>query len=235
MNSFIALIVLAMSFGSTFSEFGSTSGEAKAASSEIKSASSETGSTPGNASVPTSDSNNHPSSENAAPAEVTLIDFSNTEPAFWQILNDNVMGGVSRSAMEMHADGFAVFRGMVSLRNNGGFASMRTQARNPADLSGFEGITVRVLGDGKTYSLRLKTVKNGRVTWYAYESRFSTTPGVWETHTLPFSDFRAVYRGSYLRENPPLNTDALIELGFMIKDGQEGPFQLGIRTVSVYW
>ena len=144
------------------------------------------------------------------------------------------MGGVSRSAMEMHADGFAVFRGTVSLRNNGGFASMRTQARNPADLSGFEGITVRVLGDGKTYSLRLKTVKNGRVTWYAYESRFSTTPGVWETHTLPFSDFRAVYRGSYVRENPPLNIDALIELGFMIKDGQEGPFQLGISTVSVY-
>jgi monofunctional biosynthetic peptidoglycan transglycosylase len=167
-------------------------------------------------------------------AEIPLIDFSSTAPGSWQLVNDNVMGGVSTSNLGMHADGFAVFSGNVSLRNNGGFASMRTQARAPANLSDYDGLSVRVLGDGKTYALRVKTVVNGRITWYAYEARFATVAGEWQTHRLPFSDFKPVFRGSGVRGNPALNTDAIIELGFMIRDGQEGPFQLGISTVSVY-
>ncbi|KPP99724.1 MAG: Complex I intermediate-associated protein 30 (CIA30) [Bacteroidetes bacterium HLUCCA01] len=176
----------------------------------------------------------HPTPENPAPAEVTLIDFTTTAPEVWQIVNDNVMGGVSRSKINAHADGFAVFSGTVSLRNNGGFASMRAQAQQPADLSGYEGLAVRVLGDGKVYALRLKTVVNGRITWYAFEANFTTVAGEWQTYYVPFSDFRPVYRGSSVRGNPPLNTDAIIELGFMIKDRQEGPFSLGIDRVKVY-
>jgi NADH dehydrogenase [ubiquinone] 1 alpha subcomplex assembly factor 1 len=168
------------------------------------------------------------------PTEISIIDFSSTSPAGWQMVNDNVMGGVSRSRLDMHTEGFAVFSGTVSLQNNGGFASMRTQARNPADLSNFEGVSVRVLGDGKVYNLRLKTVINGRITWYAFEASFTTVAGEWQTHKLAFNEFRAVYRGSAVRGNPPLNPDAVIELGFMIKDEQEGPFSLGISSVSVY-
>jgi NADH dehydrogenase [ubiquinone] 1 alpha subcomplex assembly factor 1 len=226
MKSLITLVLL-MSFGNTHPMF-------LPSSSEFGSPTDEFGPTPVKHVEKNAASGLQPSSENAAPAEVTLIDFSNTEPSFWQIVNDNVMGGMSRSVMERHADGYAVFKGIVSLRNNGGFASMRTQARNSADLSDFDGISVRALGDGKSYTLQLKTVKNGRITWYAYESRFSTTPGEWETHVLPFSDFRATYRGSYIRENPPLNANAVIQVGIMIKDGQEGPFHLGLSTVSVY-
>jgi NADH dehydrogenase [ubiquinone] 1 alpha subcomplex assembly factor 1 len=166
--------------------------------------------------------------------EITIVDFANTSAASWLIVNDNVMGGVSRSVLEMHSDGYAVFSGTVSLRNNGGFASVRTQARNPADLSDFEGLSVRVLGDGKVYCLRVRTVVNGRVTQYSYEARFTTTQGVWETHTLPYSEFKAVFRGSGVRGNPKLNADTVIELGFMIRDEQEGPFRLGISKISVY-
>jgi len=166
--------------------------------------------------------------------EVTIIDFSNTSTSYWQIVNDNVMGGISRSAIEMDKDGFAVFSGTVSLENNGGFASMRTQARSPADLSEFEGLSVRVFGDGKTYSLRLRTVKNGRITPYSYEARFTTSGGEWETHKLPYRDFRAVFRGNSVRGNPELNSDAIIEIGFMIQDRQTGPFSLSISGINVY-
>jgi hypothetical protein len=38
----------------------------------------------------------------------------------------------------MHGDGYAVFSGTVSLENNGGFASVRVQARSAADLSEFK-------------------------------------------------------------------------------------------------
>ena len=166
--------------------------------------------------------------------EQTLIDFSSTSAANWQIVNDSVMGGISRSTLELNDEGFALFSGTVSLENNGGFASVRTQATAPADLSDFEGLSVRVFGDGKTYCLRVKTVKNGRITSYSYEARFNTSPGEWQTHKLPYSDFVPVFRGNSVRGNPELNTDAVIELGFMIQDGQEGPFRLGVSSISVY-
>ncbi|MCC5906866.1 MAG: CIA30 family protein, partial [Balneolaceae bacterium] len=102
------------------------------------------------------------------------------------------------------------------------------------DLSGFEGLSVHVLGDGKTYSLRLRTVKKGRLTNYSYEARFATTEGAWETHQLAYSDFSPVFRGRAVRGNPELNSDAIYEIGFMIQDGQEGAFRLAVRRLSVY-
>jgi monofunctional biosynthetic peptidoglycan transglycosylase len=166
--------------------------------------------------------------------EQTLIDFSNTSVAGWRIVNDSVMGGISRSTLQEHEDGYALFRGSVSLENNGGFASVRARTQRPMDLSDFEGISVRVRGDGKTYSVRLRTVKNGRLTRYSYESRFATTPGEWETYKLDYSDFSPVFRGNPVRGNPELNTDAILEIGFMIQDGQEGPFRLDVQKLSVY-
>jgi len=166
--------------------------------------------------------------------EQILIDFSNTSVAGWRIVNDSVMGGISRSTLQLHEDGYAVFRGTVSLENNGGFASIRTRAQTSVDLAGFDGLSVHVLGDGKIYSLRLRTVKNGRLTRYSYEARFATTAGEWETHKLAYSDFSPVYRGNAVRGNPELNPDAVLEIGFMIQDGQEGPFSLGVQRLSAY-
>lgn len=162
-----------------------------------------------------------------------LIDFSNSSAAHWQIVNDSVMGGISRSFLEMHDDGYAIFRGTVSLENNGGFASVRTRAQYPVDLSDFVGLAVHVLGDGKTYSMRVRTVKNGRLTHYSYELHFPTQKGVWETHKLAYTDFSPVFRGRSVHSQP-LNSDAIMEIGLMIQDRQEGPFSLGISSISVY-
>ena len=166
--------------------------------------------------------------------EQTLIDFSNASVAGWRIVNDSVMGGMSRSTLQEHEDGYAQFRGTVSLENNGGFASVRARTQRPIDLSDFKGISVRVRGDGKIYSLRLRTVKNGRLTRYSYEARFATTSGEWETYKLAYSDFSPVFRGNPVRGNPDLNSDAILEIGFMIQDGQEGPFRLDVQKLSVY-
>lgn len=43
----------------------------------------------------------------------------------WQAINDGVMGGVSVSRLRFDSTGYAVFEGVVSLENNGGFASVR--------------------------------------------------------------------------------------------------------------
>jgi hypothetical protein len=63
---------------------------------------------------------------NSVAAEKTLFDFgANTNAPGWQVVNDGVMGGLSASAFCV-TNGVAVFRGEVSLVNNGGFASMRS-------------------------------------------------------------------------------------------------------------
>ena len=43
----------------------------------------------------------------------------------WQIVNDGVMGGVSKSKLTVTNDGFGKFSGTVSIENNGGFASVQ--------------------------------------------------------------------------------------------------------------
>ena len=61
-----------------------------------------------------------------AASEKTLFDFSTaTNAPAWQVVNDDVMGGVSTSRFSV-TNGVAVFRGEVSLENNGGFASVRS-------------------------------------------------------------------------------------------------------------
>ena len=53
-------------------------------------------------------------------------------------------------------DGVGVFRGVVSLENGGGFASVRSEPQDH-DLSTFDGLVLKVRGDGKRYRFRLRT------------------------------------------------------------------------------
>ena len=64
-----------------------------------------------------------------AASEKVLFDFqASKNPPTWQIVNDDVMGGVSTSKFQVLTNGGAIFSGVVSLENNGGFASVRSSA-----------------------------------------------------------------------------------------------------------
>ena len=43
----------------------------------------------------------------------------------WSIVNDDVMGGVSTSYISLNEEKKLIFKGYLSLENNGGFASSR--------------------------------------------------------------------------------------------------------------
>ena len=43
----------------------------------------------------------------------------------WRIVNDGVMGGISKSTIVLNETGNGEFSGHVSLANNGGFASVQ--------------------------------------------------------------------------------------------------------------
>jgi hypothetical protein len=63
----------------------------------------------------------------------------------WAIVNDTVMGGVSRSSIEQTEAGNLLFKGDLSLRNNGGFVSIRNRP-GQLTLQGATGIALSVRG-----------------------------------------------------------------------------------------
>ena len=71
----------------------------------------------------------------------------------WQIVNDGVMGGLSKGNVEHTSDNIMHFWGTLSLDNNGGFSTVRSRVN--FDLSNDLGLLLRVKGDGRTYEARL--------------------------------------------------------------------------------
>jgi monofunctional biosynthetic peptidoglycan transglycosylase len=149
----------------------------------------------------------------------------------WRIINDGVMGGLSSSRMNMTQTSTALFQGHISLENNGGFASVRTHPRD-FQLSGDDGLTLRVKGDGKRYQVRLRM--DDRFDGISYKQPFETTPGVWMTVTLSFKAFVPSYHGRFVPNAPPLSPAKIRQVGFLIADKQAGPFNLEIDWIRAH-
>ncbi len=67
----------------------------------------------------------------------------------WNAINDAFMGGVSHSHLRYNASGYSVLEGLVSLEQNGGFASVCSCS---LDLASPGAVTclIEVYGDGKS-------------------------------------------------------------------------------------
>ena len=157
-----------------------------------------------------------------------LIDFDDTDSTRWYAVNDGVMGGVSQSNIRRTGEGTGVFAGVLSLENNGGFASVRAVVGR-RDLSDDAGLEIRVRGDGRTYQLRLRT--DDRFDGIAYRAYFETSDGEWTTARIPFAEFVPTFRGRTLTDVPPLDTSRIHQVAFMLADKKPGSFSLEIDFV----
>ncbi|KAG1677432.1 hypothetical protein FOA52_001887 [Chlamydomonas sp. UWO 241] len=184
------------------------------------------------------------------PGGLTLLSGDGGGPVAWGALDDVVMGGVSLSEIvqvpgEGEAEGAPamVFRGTVSTSNSGGFASVRCRNFDPAlDVAGYDGIEMRLKGDGQRYKLILRCDPG----WdsIAYCHSFSTVPGEWQTVRVPFADFLAVFRAQTLRDGAPVDAASLFSVQLMLSkfeyDGglnpefRAGAFSLPISRISAY-
>ena len=163
--------------------------------------------------------------------EKKVIDFDkSSDSSNWIVINDVVMGGVSKSSFQVTESGTAVFSGAVSLENNGGFASAN---RNPSqfDLNDSDGIRFRVKGDGKKYKISLKN--DGSFNGFSYRVEFNTKDGEWLTIDAPFSSFIPMLMGQKTSA-PPIDRANIKTFGFLISDKQEGPFRLEIDWIGAY-
>jgi len=164
-----------------------------------------------------------------AAADKIVFDFQTaTNTAAWQVVNDDVMGGVSASGFHL-TNGVALFRGKVSLDNNGGFASVRSLPAHH-DLAGCDTFLVRVRGDGRSYKFTARTERSFDSA--IYQTVFTTKEGQWEEHRLPFKQFVATFRGRVLSSEPPLDAAKVTSVGFLISDKQDGPFQLEVAWIK---
>jgi NADH dehydrogenase [ubiquinone] 1 alpha subcomplex assembly factor 1 len=171
-------------------------------------------------------------SENTIQNEIVLFNFQKSgELNDWLIVNDGVMGGLSQSEIVLSDNNTAVFQGTVSLENNGGFSSTRTSPRS-YNLAGFDGISVRLKGDGKKYQFRLRT--NDRFDGIAYRYHFKTDINKWIIIRVPFNECVPVFRGRVLDDVEPISPNKIQQIGFLISDKQAGSFKLEIDWIKAY-
>lgn len=163
---------------------------------------------------------------------VVLVNLDSAgEVATWTTVNDPVMGGKSTARIE-YGNGGLVFSGVISLDNNGGFASARGP-ENPdigRRATGAKSLGVRALGDGKTYLLKVGTAGQP----WSYIQRFTTEAGVERSYELPVEDFDAV--GMRLKPAPDapqtLDPATISEVSVYILDQQQGPFEFTVSAID---
>ena len=147
----------------------------------------------------------------------------------WYTVDDDVMGGVSDSQVEFPEPNIMYFYGNMSLENNGGFSSVRSDW-NVTDLSAGEGVLIRVKGDGKVYRFRLRTESAGR--GISYNAFFKTEADEWTTAYIPFAEMVPTYRG-FVMDVESVNPAKIGSFGFMLSDKQTGEFELQVDWIRL--
>lgn len=174
-----------------------------------------------------------------------LVNFqtgSDDLQTMWGAVDDVVMGGVSESNIRQ-GESVAIFSGVVSTANSGGFASVRTRIIDPPlDLSAFTGIMLQVKGDGQRYKVLIRD--DARWDGVAYSYSFDTDAERWLTIYIPFSDLIPVFRAKTRNDMGVLDTRRIQAFQLMLSkfeyDGalnptfRPGPFQLQIESISAY-
>jgi uncharacterized surface protein with fasciclin (FAS1) repeats len=161
--------------------------------------------------------------------EKALASFKNDDSLeSWTSVNDGVMGGVSKGGFERLDEGTLLFKGELSLENNGGFASIRTK---PAKIgfAGANAIVVKAKGDGRTYWVDLRVTNQMSAT--SYRAYLSTTAGEWKETTIPFTDFKPQAFGQELPYKA-IDPADLASIGFTLADKKAGAFALEIEFVK---
>jgi uncharacterized protein YbjT (DUF2867 family) len=160
----------------------------------------------------------------------------------WGAVDDVVMGGVSESGIRLDTN-YAVFSGNVSTENSGGFASVRTRNFNPSlNLSNYEGIELRVKGDGQRYKLFVRTEDKWDGIGYAHS--FDTSANEWLTIQVPFRDLVPIFRAKTVNDAAPIDTTQICSFQLMLSKFEydkalnprftPGLFSMEIESISAY-
>ncbi|MEL6346776.1 MAG: CIA30 family protein [Myxococcota bacterium] len=149
----------------------------------------------------------------------------------WVAVNDTVMGGVSKSKVVTTREGLR-FSGELSLENNGGFTSFRSQPA-PLNLNEITGFRVRVRGDGRTYDFTARR-RDVPLNAGSYRHPVETVEGEEIEVEIPLSAFQATMRGRPVLGAPSLDTapGQIESVGFLLADKSPGAFRLEVLSIE---
>jgi hypothetical protein len=154
----------------------------------------------------------------------------------WINVDDPVMGGRSRSTTHVVYDSdtpVLLFEGNVSLANNGGFCSTRTEGTTwhfPNATAFVLDVRAAAESEPRRYAF---TVRTSSDTSGSYRCWFEPVAHEWTSLHLPIEDFEFFRRGTHIASARPLDPTTLHAVGFLIGDKQEGPFALDFRRLEV--
>lgn len=158
----------------------------------------------------------------------TIFKFSKKAPIQqWQIVNDGVMGGLSKGHLVLNKQGKGRFWGEVSLANNGGFTSIRHRFA-PLAVQAGQALKLKLKGDGKRYQIRIKANSSD---YYSYIT-YVTTTGAWQEVSLPLEDFYPTFRGRRL-DLGNFDQSQLEEIGVLIANKRAESFELLLDEIAI--
>lgn len=166
----------------------------------------------------------------AAGAQPYSLEFNQNETR-WQVVLDGVMGGLSSGQVEETDQGI-VFRGDLSLENNGGFSQIRTPVEQ-GSFAGADGIEIMVRGDGRSYIFDAR-VSGMRVMAGSFQHTFETKRDEWTTIRLPFTGFRFHYFGRLMPNVGAIEQAKINSVGITLAEKDPGDFELEIGAIRAY-
>lgn len=160
-------------------------------------------------------------------------DFGKIEDGFnWAIINDDVMGGISNSNIVL-TDNSVIFKGNTSLKNNGGFASIRSPLKQ-IDLSQFKSVKIKFRSDSdREFALRLGLYE----VYYKPNYKYFFKPSIqgWETIEFNLSDFKEYTLGKLTNDTISMRLlDKVLRIAVIVADKKEGPFEIEIDYIEFY-
>lgn len=159
---------------------------------------------------------------------MVLFDFSeNSDLKGWFVVNDGVMGGRSQSSFELDENGNGLFKGEVSLENNGGFASVHYRFQ-PLSIGDAQFLVMHIKGDGKRYQARIYDKNSDNYSYIAY---FETS-GEWQTIEIPLASMYPSFRGRRL-DKPNFEGQSIGEFALLIGNKKAESFQVEIKKIEV--
>lgn len=160
-----------------------------------------------------------------------LVDFTSDRAAEqWQTVNDGVMGGLSQGRFKITPPKQLEFFGVLSLENNGGFASVRSKPKKLGLRQG-DILIPKIKGDGREYSLNLY-VSQPRVA-FSYRAKLVTKKDEWLEPRIPLADFVATSFGRPLPEAGPVPAREITGVGFLLGDKKAGAFSLMVDSIQI--
>ena len=145
----------------------------------------------------------------------------------WYILDDGVMGGMSKGNFEIGDQGQGIFSGKISLENYGGFSSLRYRCPTIV-VSPENKLVFKLKGDGKIYQIRVKAYEADQ---HSYISYIETTHN-WEEIVVNLNEMYPSFRGRKLRI-PNFNHTQIEEVSILFGNKKEETFKIEIDNIQI--